>query len=312
MKEIYIVVTMDVEPALPIDRPNGSSGPLNYEDSERFILGYVAMAAKYGFPVSFMIHPEVASKHLSLFKKLEIEGACLGLHLHPWKFANGRYKAHFGGLTRQQQISILNEASDMWSAALKRRPLWFRPGTFSANDETLPVLEELGFAGGSISLPGRVYPDMCAIWAGAPFDPHFGHNTFRQLPGELSFVNIPLSVDMSGIENRDGNLFNWDLRPDWQSADYLTIADNIVGQVVKRNPAVPVVHMVTHNDNDFMDPNDRVAKNFSTVLNEVTEACQRRGLKPIGSTFSDVAERLRETGSQKQIFRHAHASMLNG
>ena len=312
MKEIFVLVTMDVEPALPADRPASTTGPRNYEESAVFIEAYAARARSRGFPVTFLIHPEVTHEHTALFDQLEADGACLGLHLHPWKFSGGRYRAHFGGLTRDEQSDILGEAIAMWSDGMGRRPRWFRPGTFSANDHTMPLLVELGFRGGSISLPGRVYPDMCAVWAGAPPDPHFGHAAFRHLPGQLDFVNIPLSVDMSRVETRNGNLFRWDLRPDWLNADYRTIADNIVGQVVARAPTVPVVQMVTHNDNDFSDPEDRVCSNYETALEQVVAACRRRDLVPVGATFADVAEKLRAAKRIESDFRYAHASMLDG
>jgi len=312
-KKIYVLVTMDVEPALPADRPPAATGPLTYEDSERFIRGYTAIAGEFGYPVSFMIHPEVTHAHPGLMLELEGQGACLGLHLHPWKFADGRYKAHFGGLRAEEQYAIVSEATAMWYGGLGRRPRFFRPGTFSANDSTFRVLEDLGFAGGSISLPGRVYPDMNAVWAGAEMDPHRGHSAFRQVAGDLAFVNIPLSVDVSGVENRNGRLFHWDLRPDWQSADYRSIASNIVRQVIARNPAVPVVQMVTHNDNDYSDPDDRVCRNYRTVLTEITEACRREGMTPVGATFETVVDLFsaQQIGTPED-FVYAHASMLTG
>lgn len=312
MRKMYILITMDVEPALPADRPAATTGPLNYRDSERFIRGYVRLAESYGYPVSFMIHPEVTHAHAAIFDELESRGACLGLHLHPWKFSDGHYKAHFGGLTAEQQYAIVSEATAMWLAGMGRRPLYFRPGTFSANDSTFRVLSDLGFRGGSVSLPGRVYPDMFAIWAGAPYDPHRGHAIFRQMPGELDFVNIPLSVDTSRQEERNGNLFHWDLRPDWNNANYRQIASNIVEQLMARRPLVPVVHMVTHNDNDFGDPNDRVARNFQSVLREVTDACHRAGVEPVGATFASVCDLVREGSRADTGFVYAHASMLTG
>ena len=309
---IYVLITMDVEPALPADRPAATTGPLNYADSERFIRAYWAMAAEYGYPVTFMIHPEVTLAHPGLMLELEQEGASLGLHIHPWKFSDGHYKAHFGGLRTAQQYAIVSEATAMWQAGLGKRPRFFRPGTFSCNDNTLPVLEELGFVGGSVSLPGRVYPDMNAVWAGAEPDPHRGHAVFRHLAGDLEFVNIPLSVDMSRTEDRDGRKFHWDLRPDWQSADYRLIASNIVTQVLARRPKVPVIHMVTHNDHDYTDPEDRVRRNFATVLREITDACQRAGATPVGATFASVATLVREAKKTTAPFVYAHASMLTG
>ena len=37
MKEIFVLVTMDVEKALPADRPASTTGPRNYEESAVFI-----------------------------------------------------------------------------------------------------------------------------------------------------------------------------------------------------------------------------------------------------------------------------------
>src|SRR5690606_19128288 len=113
--------------------------------------------------------------------ELEGQGACLGLHLHPWKFGDGTYRAHFGGLTEAQQRAALSEAIALWQRAIGRRPRYFRPGTFSANDASYRVLVDLGFRGGSIAAPGRVYPDLSSIWTGAEKDPHRPHATFRQL-----------------------------------------------------------------------------------------------------------------------------------
>ena len=83
-----------------------------------------------------MLHPEVTAHHARLFLDLEADGACLGLHIHPWKFADGHYQAHFGGLSAEQQCAIVAEATAMWYANMGKRPRYFRPGTFSANDST--------------------------------------------------------------------------------------------------------------------------------------------------------------------------------
>jgi peptidoglycan/xylan/chitin deacetylase (PgdA/CDA1 family) len=313
MTDIHIVTTMDVEPVLPDGRgADGASGPPSYAFSERAIAGYARIAAQHGYPVTFLIHPEATHAHADLFRELEAAGACLGLHLHPWKFADGHYRAHFGGLTAAQQTAILSEAVEMWRSGLGRRPQYFRPGTFSANDFTFEVLETLGFLGGSISVPGRVYPDLNAVWAGAVPDPHPANAVFRQLAGELSFVNIPLSVDLSSVEERGGRQFCWDLRPDWAEADYTRIATNIVTQVLDRNPQVPVLQIVTHNDNDFSEPSDRVCGNFRLVLEAVGEACRRAGARPVGATFADVTALVRQRGRRAARFVYADKTLLTG
>jgi len=289
MKEIYVVVTMDCE------RPNtethiSGSGPPDYERAEAWTRAYVEIANRYNFPVTFFIHPEMALAQTAMFDELESAGACLGLHVHPWRFGDGRYKAELGGLLEAQARAVLSEATALWQHALGKRPLYFRPGAISANDRTYQILIDLGFRGGSVSMPGRVYPDIHAIWSGAVPDPHRAHPFFRQLEGNLEFANMPMSADMSKIIVKNGRWFHLDLRPDFVDADFETIAQNIVNQVKSRNPAVPVINMVTHNDHDFTDPNDPVGRNFERVLKAIIAACEAAEVRPLGTTIDKVCD----------------------
>jgi peptidoglycan/xylan/chitin deacetylase (PgdA/CDA1 family) len=294
MKPIDILVTMDCEPIRPPERTGvATSGPYSYADSERFITGYAKLArSEYGFPVSLFIHPESALAHRELFPALERDGAALGLHIHPYKYDPVRYCAHFGELSAEDQRTLVAECSALWKEALGRRPEYFRPGTFSANDSTFRVLAEMGFIGGSISCPGRMFPELAAVWTGAPCDPHRGHAHFRQLVGELPFANLPLSVDTSDVRAKDGSQQQWDLRPDYREADYTRIATNIVTQIKARNPAVPIVMVVSHNDNDYTDPNDRVAKNLRRSLDATVAACRAAGYEPRGATIAEVCAKV--------------------
>lgn len=301
MDEIYIAISMDCERGREFTHPD-ASGPKDFAASERYVRAYTELAGAYGFPVSFFLHPEVAEGQVELFLELEEAGACLGLHLHPWKFGDGRYAAHLGGLSGEAQRAAISEATALWQRAIGRRPLYFRPGTFSANDATFGVLTDLGFRGGSISAPGRVYRDLNSIWTGAVKDPHRAHRVFRQWEGDLPFANIPLSHDYSKLENVDGRRFHRDLRPDYTDADYERIADNIVTQVLERAPAVPLITMVTHNDNDYADPNDRVRKNFDVVLEEISAACARHGVRPVGTTIDRLCDVVLESGPAEAPF----------
>lgn len=289
MNEIYVAISMDCERGRKFTHPN-ASGPTDFEASERYVRAYAELAGAYGFPVSFFLHPEVAEGQSDLFLELEERGACLGLHLHPWKFGDGKYRAHFGGLSEEDQRAALSEAIALWQKSIGRRPRYFRPGTFSANDATFRVLVDLGFRGGSISAPGRVYLDLNSIWTGAEKDPHRPNAIFRQRKGTLEFANIPLTHDYSTLENLNGRRFHRDLRPDYKDADYHKIANNIVEQIIERQPAVPLITMVTHNDNDYSDPNDRVRKNYDVVLREIDDACRNHGLTPVGTTIDRLCD----------------------
>jgi peptidoglycan/xylan/chitin deacetylase (PgdA/CDA1 family) len=238
--------------------------------------------------VSLFVHPEAALAHAAQLREMAGRGATLGLHIHPYKFDPERYRAHFGELRAEAQRAIVSEGAALWRHAIGERPLYFRPGTFSANDATFPVLAELGFIGGSCSCPGRVFPELYAVWAGAPADPHRAHAVFRQRPGTLDFANLPLSVDLTQLRDGGANQQLWDLRPDYLTADYPRIAGNIVGQIARRDPAVPMVMIVSHNDNDYTNPDDRVARNLRRSLDAVVAACRAEGLEPVGATVASV------------------------
>src|SRR5262249_5405258 len=219
VKEIRVVLTMDCEPTTATSHP-AATGPATWSAGEDAVLGYVEIAAKYGLPVTMFVHPEAAVAQADMFRELERAGACLGLHMHPWKYALWRHQgrkfmAHYGGLSADEQEQLLVEASGIWSEAIGHRPRYFRPGTFSANDSLFRVLADQGFRGGSGTAPGRLIPEMQAIWTGAPAAPHRASAVFRQAQGALDFANMPLSADFSrALAGPAGRSMFADFRPD--------------------------------------------------------------------------------------------------
>jgi hypothetical protein len=65
---------------------------------------------------------------------------------------------------------------------------------------------------------------------------------------------------------------------------------NVVEQIKQRKPAVPCINLLTHNDNDFTDPENRVHRNFRTVLDEIVAACRSADLQPVGATLEQVCD----------------------
>jgi hypothetical protein len=294
MDKVYIVVTMDCE------RPNSetdakASGPPDYETSAKWTRAYTALAGEYDWPVTFFIHPEAAVNQTSLFMELKAQGHCLALHLHPWRLGDGKYQAECGGLTEEELRAALTESLDIWTGAFGFHPLYFRPGAMSGNDAIYKVLGELGFRGAGVSMPGRFYPHTYSNWWGAEPDPHRAHPFFRQLAGDMDLVNMPSSVDFSTVIEKHGCWYHWDLRPDFPEADYESIARNIVRQVKERNPAVPCINQVTHNDRDFTDPNERNRIHYIRTLDAIRAACREEGLEPVGVTLADICDMVLKT-----------------
>ena len=300
MQNIRVVLTMDCEPTTATSHPK-ATGPADWRAGEAAVRGYAKIAAEYDLPVTLFVHPEAAVAQSALFRELENKGACLGLHMHPWKYSlwrhQGRkYLAHYGGLSAIEQQELLEESSALWADAIGHRPYYFRPGTFSANDAIFQVLAAQGFRGGSCSAPGRQIPEMQAIWTSGQPDPHRTSAVFRQALGALEFANMPLSADLSRpLAGPAGRGMFADFRPDvdWPGqydASYRTIASNIVRQVGEREPAVPVLNSITHNHYAYCDTADPVYRRLRVMLDEMMSACHQAGLRVTPATLKDVVD----------------------
>ncbi|MCG7522794.1 polysaccharide deacetylase family protein [Ruegeria sp. Ofav3-42] len=286
MKKLHVVVTIDIEVPTCDSHPS-ASGPPDHEKGGAWAQAYGEIAKSFAMPVTYFIHPEVAVRQADLYKKLESQGHCLGLHIHAWRF-DRRYQCEFGGLTEDQARQMLSEATGMWMTAFGQRPRHFRPGTMSANDSIFRVLSSLGFAGAAVSLPGRVFPQKHAVWAGAPLDPHRGHSHFRMLEGDLDVVNMPMSVDTSIVVEKNGLRFLRDLRPDFMDVNHRELVTRCIDQTMARDPDVACINLVTHNDFDFSDAKSEITRNFVKTLTAICDVCSERDINWVGSTMDDI------------------------
>ncbi|MBU7004984.1 MAG: polysaccharide deacetylase family protein, partial [Theionarchaea archaeon] len=170
MRELYVAFTMDCE-RIASESPPG--GPETWELSERAISGYCDFLLESDLYPTLFIVPECAKKHRPLFGTLSRKGVELGLHLHPQSFDKHQYCKYLGEYERDDQLRIIGESRREFTRALGAEPKSFRSGNFSANDDTFPVLDSLGFLQGSVSDPGRNAPGFAATWMGACPDPHW-------------------------------------------------------------------------------------------------------------------------------------------
>ena len=195
MVAINVILTMDCEPALfecsPLAIKLSGTGPATHEEGESSIRAYVETADVEGYPVTLFAHPEVAVAQTALLLELQQAGACLGMHLHPYKFDPVRYPRDLGAFTAEQQSEMISAAMKAWSDALGQHPRFFRGGVYSANDATFGVLLELGFEGGSLSVPrpGVAEGDGDLGWCGVVsspgqsiFPPHQRRQRFHRSP----------------------------------------------------------------------------------------------------------------------------------
>ena len=298
MRDVYVLFTTDCEPARDDVTPHAlamsASGPLDYAESERSIRAFVAAVGARGFPVTVFAHPEVAEAHRDMLLGLQADGACLGLHLHPYKLRGAAYRRDLGLYTAAEQRAMLGEAVATWERALDQRPLYFRAGYFSANDSTFGVLSELGFRGGSLSNPGRVLPTHGSVWAGAETYPHRAHLGFRQLAGDSDFVEIPVSVAFGrpmevGEAGERG--FEWPYVPA-SKYDHEAVIRDVLERVANDAPRFGTVVADTHNDQDYAEPAHPASVNLARILDALAARSVELGLRPVGCTVADLCERV--------------------
>ena len=290
-----MLLTMDCETArsdlTPYAIRMSGSGPVDYRESGRSIRAYVETAAANGFPVTLFAHPEVASENADLLLALREHGACLGLHLHPYKLRGGKYKYDLGAYPAGEQSGIVSEAMQVWESALGSPPRYFRAGYFSANDETFRVLNGLGFAGGSLSNPGRVLPLHHSIWAGAEPYPHLAHPGCRLIRGESDFINVPVSAafDRPVQQGHAGERgYEWSYVP--HRYDHRAIVQNVLDRFLADRPRFPVIVTDTHNDQDYSDPEHPATRNLELILRSIRDLSKQTEMHPVGITLDALCK----------------------
>jgi peptidoglycan/xylan/chitin deacetylase (PgdA/CDA1 family) len=297
---LNVILTMDCEPALfecsPLTIELSGSGPATHEAGERSIRGYVEAADREGYPVTLFAHPEVAVAQPGVSLELQDAGACLGMHLHPYKFDDDRYPRDLGSFTAEQQTELVAAASKVWSDALGQHPRFFRGGVFSANDATFGVLVELGFEGGSLSCPGRILPEATAIWAGAELYPHRANLSFRHIEGDSDFVEVPISSDTSRPMERGDRReigLEWPYVPS-RLYDHAEVARSVISRGIDDGAAFPTYVTNTHQDQDYADPEHPASVNLQTIFQTLRESSSELGIGLSGATIADMCDKVRD------------------
>ncbi len=193
---LHILFTMDCE---PVATKTASEGPKSRDLSGRSIEGFCSRVLNAGYAVTLFITPGCAWEYAPLLEELAWRGVELGLHGHPPSVGDGRYNRNLGEYTAEQQRAIIELALDHVQEAVGQQPRSFRPGKFSASDETFRVLYELGFRQGSVSNPGRNVPRQAAVWSGAVEAAHYVDPANRLLAGAMPFLEVPVTTDPTQV-----------------------------------------------------------------------------------------------------------------
>ena len=254
---------------------------------ERAIRGLGEILAKTNTKATFAVIPLDIQRHASIYKELESQGHELALHVHP---ADQGYEEFLGVYGFDDQIKIIREAMDVFAQHFGRLPICFTPGYASANDHTYPVLEQLGFRHGLVSIPTRNLPQCACVWAGAPQDLHYPHRYNRCLPGDVDFVSVPLTIDPDS--RMWGGAHPQDLRVELVDAKnhWYTIHKSIKRQLAA-GEKIPVKYLkaATHNVFDFSDPQNFRRETLFGMIAAARNICEQEGVQFVPATTGEIA-----------------------
>ena len=299
---MYVCMTMDVERVSVLE---DIKGPSTWEAGKRSVWDYCSLLHENGFPATLFVVPDAASAQGSELREIidRTEGE-LGLHLHPqnWerRIRNSEAQEFLGAYGAKEQHQLIAAAMEQCTAGLGRRPKAFRSGHLSANDATFAVLAQLGFTHGSLSQPGRVAPRYRAVWAGACQDVHRAHHSFRLIPGDLDFVELPLTVDRSNKNHWTGV---GDLRLEGANAAQITLG--IQQELRRQMEEVAVIKhlcLMTHNYVDFTHDERGGGRRdiLLAVLQAIKCAAEELGLDVRGVTLATARDEFIKAEAQRK------------
>ena len=252
---------------------------------ERASAGFAQILEKHGLRGTFHVLPTDLRASSALYRKLAANGHEIGLHIHPVLDGYGEFLGAYGP---EDQHKILRRACDAFADVMGSPVDNICIGYASTNDFTYGVLHDLGFRHGTTSFPTRVLPECVSIHAGAPLDVHYAHRFNRSLPGDLDYVEIPLTVDpesrmWSGKHPQD-------LRVELVDAKNhgFLIRKTVERQVATKQP-VKVLRGITHNIFEYGDERDFRRETLVGMIAHTKSAAEKNGLTWTPATGAEIA-----------------------
>jgi len=259
------------------------------ELGRRAVTGIAEVLDAHGLPGTFHVLPGDAQAMAQLYRDLHERGHEIGLHVHP---ATQGYDEFLGVYGPEVQRKIIGEAKDALEQALGFAIETFCPGYVSTNDHTYGVLVELGMRHGMCSLPGRILPECASVHAGAPQGMRYANGANRLLPGDLDFVEIPVTVDPDS--RMWGGKHSQDLRIELVDAKnhWYTMHKSLQRQLTEKEPVV-YLRAVTHNTFDYSDVQNFRRQTLEGVIAHARTLAQQNGLQLCGATAGTLANHYR-------------------
>ena len=187
-----------------------------------------------------------------------------------------------------------------------RDALGFEPealniGYCSTNDFTFGIAEEFGFTHGILTFPERTVTEIACTFPGAPRDVHYANRYNRMLPGDMDFVNIPLTIDPDS--HMWGGKHPQDLRVELVDAKnhWYTIDKNVARQIDDVTVPIKMIRSVTHNVFEYGEPENFRRKTMLAMIEAIRDILDTNDCELVPATFVKIAEDFRKTAPKVDI-----------
>jgi hypothetical protein len=257
---------------------------------ERAIRGLQEILGETQTLGTFLVIPGDLEAHAGIYRELEEEGHEIGLHYHA---SHPRQSEFLGTESPENQLAFLADGIARFEDAMGRPPKSFCPGYFSANDHTFPILEELGFTHGAVSLPTRNLPHCACVWGGSSLNPRYPHRFHRSLDGDVNFVDLPPTIDPESRMWGGGHPM--DLRVELVDAKnhWYTIKKAVDRQLAEKAPVLQI-HALTHNVFEYGEVSNFRRQTYEGIVKAVRQIAESHDLEFAPTTLKHVAEAYRQ------------------
>lgn len=281
-------------------------GPATWQLAEASVRGFIRQAERLGIRAgaTLFVYPDVAHEQRKVYRELADAGIEIALHLNGLRYSRltGDRAKWLGAMSYAEQREALCMAKHDLEDAIGKPCLGYRACYGSANDDTFPICEELGFAWTS-NASGRNRPEFHANWSGSLPYPHRTCRTSKLIAGDLELCEIPVT---SGLRIfYDGNPQQpLDLRVETPPGKLgedrqrlrAVMEDNLI-EMERRNVPVRAIIGASHNTNPFDDPSAHQSQNLDWVVRHARELAAKHGCEFMPAPFGTIREEAERTGA---------------
>jgi len=285
----------------------GGGADQTWEVAEQAVVGLAELFAERGLThaLGFCSEPEVAVRQSALFQETAAAGCWQALHFQIRGYrpqgASEDYdwKRPLSAYSYDEQIAAIRIAKDEWEQALGMPTDNFGACCAQANDDTFPVLAELGFRQSYCSGPGRYDPANGQRWWGAYPHSHHASSKSRLVCGDLDLYEFTLTRTLVPEPGPGGTFCVGDLRAEKELGfdEAAAMARAGIDDMLLRDHPILYVHAPTHNTWDVGDRSSGRRRAVETVIDVAYALADEYDLELVPATLKDMHEEADRLGA---------------